>query len=773
MKNRLLFCRLFWGFVGIVGLTTLGGCESEEASKEHAHGLRITISQENFGSTTRTGQSPIVHQETIYMGDGVYMELVLQEDVASDSEASENTRAEAVFKDLSEGVYQILAYKDNNFVGITEGVVSVVDGKGVFNPSSDFEFDNGSYSFVCVKNVSLSDSRDAVYVDRGTASNDAALISEVVSETIDGDDLALHFTMRHKESGIRFRLNSAGSFENIAATISFTNTKADRHKYSLPSGAQDASATTTSDVDDINLEDLGGATVLTPYLYFLPGTTVEDLKITFTDGEVWGKSIAGKSLTLNNNKQLDCNTLYTATITFHDGVPAFDGVIAVGGDGRLTLSGDSDPKARTVYFKYGGVVALSSSYGATSQNWGAGEVAFNPTEKNNDYYNPWNNILYQTTDVAHTADGVKNGLGDPCRLVGLTMDQIKSGDIDNCTWRLPTYDEMNGRTSLTGMNDWDVTAEGYKSKKVRMTINGASLDMVFPAFGQRYYNNGTSQTWGTDGWYWTKSATSDGKGYCFKFTPYEYFQGEEPAFGLSVRCVPQEPHPGTGGAGGTVPAINGIIAIGTNGRLTLTGEEDANARTVFFKYGSVIGITTGQTGISWNNQSDRKALVAFNPTNNSYYDKPWSDIVCAKQNVDVSFQTKENVSMGLGDPCRLVGLSLDDIKNGKVDNGVWRLPTGAEIANSTCSTGSGWDQYKEFNGKWVTLKDFDTAPVFYPAAGYVFSDGGGFTPKGTSFYLSSTYGGGDNCSHIKVSDSGLTVANTDSGHGFVVRCVLK
>ena len=290
----------------------------------------ITLVQEDYGSNTRSGVSPIVYQETIYMGDGIYMDVTLEEDFAQAHEVLANTRAESGLKDLSEGAYKILGYQDGSFVGMSEGEVVFTNGVGEFRHTSDFAFENGVYDFVCVKNVVLSDNCDAAYVNRATASVDAALISEVIQGEVQDEDLELHFIMRHKESGIRFRCISAGNFEGVNATISTTNAKPSQHKYNFPGGGQDASATLTAPVDAFNLTPDDDERIITPYQYFLPGTTVEDLTLTFTGGTVWGKSLKDKSVTLNNNTQLERNTLYTVTITCHDGVRAFDGVIAIG-----------------------------------------------------------------------------------------------------------------------------------------------------------------------------------------------------------------------------------------------------------------------------------------------------------------------------------------------------------------------------------------------------------------------------------------------------------
>ena len=182
--------------------------------------------------------------------------------------------------------------------------------------------------------------------------------------------------------------------------------------------------------------------------------------------------------------------------------------------------------------------------------------------------------------------------------------------------------------------------------------------------------------------------------------------------GMPVRCVPYvaPPTPGTGDSG-TVPAFNGVIAIGSDGRYTLEGESDPDARTVHFKSGSVIAIAVNNNKQTWSMDD-----VIFNPTGTQFGN--WDAVTYELGNVNINgaYHTYEKVMAGKGDPCRLVGLDLDNLSTSNYDNGKWRLPTAAEYNNSTNSIVIG--KY-ERNAIKVTR---DGEKIINPFAGYRFNE---------------------------------------------------
>ena len=264
MKTRTLCNIMQLGFSALMAMAIFSSCNHDDSVAKSSKG-GITIIQENFGSQTRSGLSPILHQETIHLGDGIYMDVTLQEDFGPAELEDAKTRA-----DIKAGDYTILAYdKDNKFVGADKGkVVYDSDGVGTYTSYDETVFSSGQYKFICVRNVDLSPSYDLAYVTRGElAENDAnvALISDVATETITDGDIDIQFTMRHKESAIRFSLQSPGAFSGVKAVISTSTLKPSKHEYALPSITLNTSNIETSKLKDDIIENITGGSQTTPY----------------------------------------------------------------------------------------------------------------------------------------------------------------------------------------------------------------------------------------------------------------------------------------------------------------------------------------------------------------------------------------------------------------------------------------------------------------------------------------------------------------------------
>jgi hypothetical protein len=113
---------------------------------------------------------------------------------------------------------------------------------------------------------------------------------------------------------------------------------------------------------------------------------------------------------------------------------------------------------------------------------------------------------------------------------------------------------------------------------------------------------------------------------------------------------------------------------------------------MFFKFGSTVGFVN-PLGTGWN-----ASYVKFNPTDQSY-DASQNDIPCYDTAQDYDVDGITNVSdmryhagapSGKGDPCKLVGLTLTQIRNGIIDNKLYRLPTKTEIDDFVGTTQSGY-----------------------------------------------------------------------------------
>jgi len=187
-----------------------------------------------------------------------------------------------------------------------------------------------------------------------------------------------------------------------------------------------------------------------------------------------------------------------------------------------------------------------------------------------------------------------------------------------------------------------------------------------------------------------------------------------------------------------------------SGRYTVTF--DPRDAGLFFQFGSVIGLFSGDGGV---NQvlipSLQESALSF-----SFEDVAWApdenlmittsltmnQIPHAQSSdgtiIDASFHTAANVKAGMGDPCRLIGLDLDYIQKtmtagetdrSKYDNGTWRMPTYEDNWNFTeipsAQTGYlyWWDpgenpMFEGVPGGEFPERNLGGVFKFLPAAGY-------------------------------------------------------
>lgn len=212
------------------------------------------------------------------------------------------------------------------------------------------------------------------------------------------------------------------------------------------------------------------------------------------------------------------------------------------GNGGYALT--TDPRDAGLYFMFGSVVGVFS---------GNGELATLPTGANSDPFDEgdvaWSPVAVTgwgddpSVDVSHTVANVKEGKGDPCRLVGLDLAAIKSADagsltpsdIDNGVWRLPTYYEnIEFVGTYNSPTDWQ-TLDG---------VNGHQFpddDTFLPAAGYRDFSDGSVSNQGTDGHYWSSTASGSNGGFLgFGRVYVSTLNGTFPAYGFGVRCVRQD-----------------------------------------------------------------------------------------------------------------------------------------------------------------------------------------------------------------------------------------
>jgi len=242
------------------------------------------------------------------------------------------------------------------------------------------------------------------------------------------------------------------------------------------------------------------------------------------------------------------------------------------------------------------------------------------------------------------------------------------------------------------------------------------------------------------------------------------------------------------------------------GYVLTTDPRDAG---LYFKFGSVVAVFSGSG-------SNTQVLPGANTsTFNASIHIPWQLLSSVAgtdstgwatipfvgthpSSIDDSFHTAANVKAGLGDPCRLVGLDLDYIKNtmttsetdrSKYDNGIWRLPTDVENGQFTAAatgsghwwTGSGGANPSPFGplivGSEFPNRNTSGSSKFLPANGWRIFDTGtvtGIQAQGR-YWGSRTvlFSGSGTGNALGFNSGSVTTAlqGYDYKFGFGVRCV--
>jgi hypothetical protein len=159
--------------------------------------------------------------------------------------------------------------------------------------------------------------------------------------------------------------------------------------------------------------------------------------------------------------------------------------------------------------------------------------------------------------MAHTTASLLIGTGDPCRLLGFTVAQIKdalaNGVLpDNKKYRTPTFAENQAVINL-GYSSWQQPAGALYGRYFGPSSGSNPANRQFyPGNDRRYFYNG-GWSWGVIGmqtgygWYWSSDICSTHhQAHAFNFdhsstSSWQYSThnnpGQESACG--VRCVAQ------------------------------------------------------------------------------------------------------------------------------------------------------------------------------------------------------------------------------------------
>lgn len=310
--------KILYGFIVLLSGLIFNSCSTDEQQNDSKglvdlRTIQFTVSEESFGEDkqlTRSLAEPA--KQIVDLGNGVSAEVAVERD-AKDKEA---TRAAAP---LTDGNYFIYAVgSDGKRIKgagkLGKGVVK--DGVLKLDESTDLILPAGKYTFVCYNKYVTDDGDKLTFTDDSRAR--VGTTTQIITASPSRQKVA--FVMKRQIARVRFKITAyTQAMANIDAKLVSTANQPTSISYSdLIANPQVVTSVpvdkavefpTTSNTKNILAFDF-----FTSYQYYLAGTDGKALKLSFSQGTVYQKSLAGKEFTLNNLGILEGNGSYTVRI---------------------------------------------------------------------------------------------------------------------------------------------------------------------------------------------------------------------------------------------------------------------------------------------------------------------------------------------------------------------------------------------------------------------------------------------------------------------------
>ena len=310
--------KILYSLIVLLSGLIFNSCSTEEQQNDSKglvdlRTIQFTVSEESFGEDkqlTRSLAEPA--KQIVDLGNGVSAEVAVERD-AKDKEA---TRAAAP---LTDGTYCIYAVgSDGKRIKgagkLGKGVVK--DGVLKLDESTDLILPAGKYTFVCYNEYVTDNGDKLTFTDDSRAR--VGTTTQIITASPSRQKVA--FVMKRQIARVRFKITAyTQAMANIDAKLVSTANQPTSISYSdLIANPQVVTSVpvdkavafpTTSNTKNILAFDF-----FTSYQYYLAGTDGKALKLSFSEGTVYQKSLAGKELTLNNLGILEGNGSYTVRI---------------------------------------------------------------------------------------------------------------------------------------------------------------------------------------------------------------------------------------------------------------------------------------------------------------------------------------------------------------------------------------------------------------------------------------------------------------------------
>ena len=310
--------KILYSLIVLLSGLIFNSCSTEEQQNDSKglvdlRTIQFTVSEESFGEDkqlTRSLAEPA--KQIVDLGNGVSAEVAVERD-AKDKEA---TRAAAP---LTDGTYCIYAVgSDGKRIKgagkLGKGVVK--DGVLKLDERTDLILPAGKYTFVCYNEYVTDNGDKLTFTDDSRAR--VGTTTQIITASPSRQKVA--FVMKRQIARVRFKITAyTQAMANIDAKLVSTANQPTSISYSdLIANPQVVTSVpvdkavefpTTSNTKNILAFDF-----FTSYQYYLAGTDGKALKLSFSQGTIYQKSLAGKEFTLNNLGILAGNGSYTVRI---------------------------------------------------------------------------------------------------------------------------------------------------------------------------------------------------------------------------------------------------------------------------------------------------------------------------------------------------------------------------------------------------------------------------------------------------------------------------
>lgn len=557
-KSFFLLPALFMGM-------TLAGCSNSEdivdgRTQEGMGSVSFTIKEKNYEPVEEvagTRAAALEQPEIQDLGDGWMAEVSLVPDTTHAVEPKAKTRA--IYTPTH---YTIQAYQGNVKKGELKGTFNGANFTPDAGQGKSIILPHGTYDFVCFNDkVSANGTQFTVNrADAGTARftvKRGVVINQDPKQFVD-------FEMKHAGALVNFIIDFVncpikavytfvGAYGGWATPVEFQPADpAEILKYTLETNHNAIPETENYDLSTDSYtypvmgqfskaNSLKEKNILTGYSttavgdntgiyvhgdvnYFLPTTDCAKLKLTFTFGELYGRNLVGKSITVPTHKLVEANKAYRVVVKlFMSNMYLFsDGTV-----GHLAQNPGKTPIAVVIEpYRRIAVALKDADDGGTPPIWSsspASQETINPATN-------YSNLFNMGSKFSSTED--KDPAASPARLLAFNYYQaVGYGNssymplmsLPRNSWYVPTlYEFLYMGTSLGKFENGN-SGSNYSSfgDLKYLTPNNAPANgfagsfPIFPQMDMVRFNKAFTDVGGTPptGTYWTDTECKDGSIY--------------------------------------------------------------------------------------------------------------------------------------------------------------------------------------------------------------------------------------------------------------------